>query len=45
MIVCEDSILGPEYNQTEIEIELNKLGANFEKFTDDEIIEKIKRRK
>ncbi|MDC0416593.1 hypothetical protein OAM12_04975 [Candidatus Pelagibacter sp.] len=32
--------LGPEYNQKEIENELNKLGANFRILTEDEIIEK-----
>ena len=36
----QGSYLGPEYKQTEIEIELSKLGANFKKLTDDEIIEK-----
>ena len=36
----QGSFLGPEYNQKEIENELNKLGANFRILTEDEIIEK-----
>tara|TARA_Y100000590_G_C15723861_1_gene1014457 strand:+ start:170 stop:2008 length:1839 start_codon:yes stop_codon:yes gene_type:complete len=34
------SFLGPEYSQTEVEKYLNKVGANFEVFNDDEIIKK-----
>ncbi len=34
------SFLGPDYSQVDIEDSLNKLGAKFEKFNEDEIIDK-----